>query len=356
MVVIRHGPARPARPARPAPPDPHRPVKRLAGFPRVPLATLPTPLDAAPRLSAELGVDVLLKRDDLTGLGLGGNKVRKLEFLLGAAIEDGAGTVVTFGALQSNHARQTAAACARLGLRCELVLTRTVDRHGPAFEAGGNVQLDRLFGATVTLVENDDDEIAAAVAAVERRVEGRATWIPPGGSDAVGTLGYVAAGIELAEQLLDVGAAPADVVVAVSTGGTYAGLLTGLRLGGSLARVRGVCVYRPAARTREAVEGLLAGVAERLDVPAVPSNEILLDDGFLGDGYGLPTPGMVDALRLVARTEGVALDPVYTGKAADALRTWSRTGSLDRGTTAVFVHTGGAPGLFAYPDLDLSSD
>ena len=323
----------------------------LATVPRVPLAALPTPLDPAPRLSAELGVDVLVKRDDLTGLGLGGNKVRKLEFLLGAAIADGAETVVTFGALQSNHARQTAAACARLGLGCAVVLTRAVDRHGPAFESGGNVLLDHLFGATVTVVDSDDDEMARAVRAVERRVQGRAAWIPPGGSDPVGTLGYVVAGLELAGQLRDVDTAPTDVVVAVSTGGTYAGLLTGLRLGGSLARVRGVCVYRPADRTRDAVEELLVGVADRLGVPPVPTEEVLLDDGFIGDGYGLPTPGMVDAVGVVGRTEGVALDPVYSGKAADALCTWARTGSFGPDATVVFVHTGGAPGLFAYPEL-----
>jgi D-cysteine desulfhydrase family pyridoxal phosphate-dependent enzyme len=327
------------------------PMIDLGRFPLVPLATLPTPIEPAPRLSRELGHEVVVKRDDLTGLGLGGNKVRKLEFLLGAAVADGADTIVTFGALQSNHARQTAAACARLGLACELVLTRAVDRHGPAFEEGGNVALDHLFGATVTVVDNDEDEMAAAVAAVEGRIDGRAAWIPPGGSSAVGTLGYVAAGTELAGQLLERGSTPDDVVVAVSTGGTYAGLLTGLRLGGCPARVRGVCVYRPADRTREAVERLLADTAELLGVPPVPSSEVLLDDSFLGDGYGLPTAGMVDALALVARAEGIALDPVYTGKAADALISWARSGSFGPEASVVFVHTGGAPGLSAYPEL-----
>jgi D-cysteine desulfhydrase family pyridoxal phosphate-dependent enzyme len=315
------------------------------------LSELPTPLDPAPRLSSALDTDVMIKRDDLTSTGLGGNKIRKLEYLLGAALADGADTVVTFGALQSNHARQTAAACARTGLRCELVLTRAVPRSGPAFDSGGNVALDRLFGATVTVVDNDDDQLAAAVTAVERRVTGRAAWIPPGGSDAVGTLGYVAAGLELADQILDSGASVTDVVVAVSTGGTYAGLLTGLRMGGILARVRGVCVYRTADRTRDAVEGLLRGVADLLRTPPASTDDVHLDDSFLGDGYGLPTPGMVDAVTLVARTEGVVLDPVYTGKAAHALHTWARANAFGPGANVVFLHTGGAPGLFAYPDV-----
>lgn len=323
----------------------------LDGFPRVHLSGLPTPLDPAPRLSSELGCGVLIKRDDLTATGLGGNKIRKLEFLVGAALADGADTVVTFGALQSNHARQTAAACARTGLRCELILTRAVPRTGPAFEAGGNVALDHLFGATVTVVDNDDDQMAAAVTAVERRITGRAAWIPPGGSDAVGTLGYVDAGLELADQILDSGAGVTDVVVAVSTGGTYAGLLTGLRMGGSLARVRGVCVYRPADRTRESIARLLTGVADLLGTTPASPDEVVLDDTFLGDGYGLPTPGMVDAVSLFARTEGLVLDPVYTGKAADALTTWARATAFGSGATVVFVHTGGAPGLFAYPDV-----
>lgn len=326
----------------------------LDGFPRVSLSGFPTPLDPAPRLSVELGSEVWIKRDDLTGTGLGGNKIRKLEFLLGAALADGADTVVTFGALQSNHARQTAAACARVGLHCELILTRAVPRTGPEFETNGNVLLDRLFGATCTVIDDDDVHRAAAVDRARTRVEersGRAYWIPPGGSNAVGTLGYVAAGLELADEILDAGGSVTDVVVAVSTGGTYAGLLTGLRMGGSLARVRGVCVYRPVESSAAVVERLLTEVAERLGRPSAPTDEVQLDDGFLGDGYGIPTAGMVGAMQLVARTEGIALDPVYTGKAAHALQTWAQAGSFGPGAGVVFVHTGGTPGLFAYPDL-----
>jgi D-cysteine desulfhydrase family pyridoxal phosphate-dependent enzyme len=332
------------------------PAATLAGaldrFPRVALATLPTPLDAAPRLSAELGAEVLIKRDDLTGLGLGGNKVRKLEFLLGAALSEGCDTVVTFGALQSNHARQTAAACARLGLRCELVLTRAVPRDGASYLHGANVLLDELFGAHCSVVDNDDDALAAAVDGVRAGVAergGRAHWIPPGGSDAVGTLGYVVAGLELAGQLAAVGTTPSDVVVGVSTGGTQAGLLVGLRAAGVDATVRGVAVYRDAGRTRDAVTELVAAVDGLLGT-ATPAGDVVITDRFRGPGYGLPTAGMADAVRTVARAEGIALDPVYSGKAADALVTWCRERELGGGPV-VFVHTGGAPGLFAYPDV-----
>jgi D-cysteine desulfhydrase family pyridoxal phosphate-dependent enzyme len=329
----------------------------LSAFRRVRLFEAPTPLQPAPRLSAALGPDVLVKRDDLTVLGLGGNKVRKLEYLLGRATAEGCDTVVTFGALQSNHARQTAAACAVAGLRCELVLTRAVPRSGEAFDRGGNVALDHLFGATVTVVDNDDDLIAGAVAEVTERITARgstASWIPPGGSDAVGTLGYVAAGMELGEQILELDRHVGDVVVAVSTGGTYAGLLTGLRIAGSLAKVHGVCVYKPAARTREVVEGLLGDVAGLLGRRPLPATAVHLDDSFLGDGYGLPNPGTLDALRTFARTEALVLDPVYTGKAAEALVAWAGERRFGAGSGVVFVHTGGAPGLGAYPDLDLS--
>jgi D-cysteine desulfhydrase family pyridoxal phosphate-dependent enzyme len=323
------------------------------------LAALPTPLEPARRLGAALGLPELwVKRDDLTALGLGGNKVRKLEFALGAALDAGCDTVVTFGALQSNHARQTAAACARLGLGCELVLTRAVPVTGPAFERSGNLLLDDLFGATVHVVAHDDAALAATVDGVRHAVAargGRAWWVPPGGSDAVGTLGYVAAGLELAAQARDAGIDLAHAVVATSTGGTQAGLLTGLRLAGSTAAVHGVAVYRDEARTHEAVAALATSVAEALGTEAVDPADVSVDGSFRGGGYGLPTPAMWAALDAWARTEGVVLDPVYSGKAAAARAGWAADGRLAGGAT-VFLHTGGSPGLFAYADLRPTSE
>lgn len=341
----------------PAPIDSPYSSPSISAFPRRPLFDAPTRLEHAPRLSTEVGQDVLIKRDDLTVVGLGGNKVRKLEYLLGRAIADDCDTIVTFGALQSNHARQTAAACVIAGLRCELILTRAVPRSSTAFDHGGNVALDHLFGATVTVVDNDDDLIGAAVDGVVARIAERggvAHWIPPGGSDAVGTLGYVAAGIELAAQIRHSARPVSDVIVAVSTGGTYAGLLTGLRLGESSAQVHGVCVYKSAERTHEVVDALLREVADLIGHRQPPHTDVHLDDSFLGDGYGLPSVGTLDAMRTFARTEALVLDPVYTGKAAEALIAWTAARRFDPEGTVVFVHTGGAPGLGAYPDLDLS--
>ncbi len=330
---------------------------------RVDLGATAAPLERAVRFGDAVGAEVWLQREDVGALGGGGNKLRKLEFLLGAALERGCDTVVTFGALQSNHARQTAAACARLGLRCELVLTRAVPRAGEAFERSGNVLLDRLFGAGLTIVDHDDAELELAVAGLRNRLrdEGRrAIWIPPGGSDATGTIGWVRGGSELAGRLDDAGLAPASIVVAVSTGGTIAGLGLGLGRSDRADRILGVCVYRPRERTAEVVDGLVRDTAELLDppgsagaAPVVARTE--LTDEFLGAGYGLPTPAMRRAVELLARTEGIAADPVYSGKALAAVVERCRNGRLGRrdghDEPVVVVLTGGGPGLFAYPDV-----
>ena len=320
-------------------------------LPRHPLGTVPTPFEPLDRLGAELGLPLWVKRDDLTGLGLGGNKVRKLEYLLADALATGCDTVVTFGALQSNHARQTAAACARAGLHCVLVLTRTVPRTGEAYTDGGNVLLDRLFGADVRVV--DPDEVGATVATLtdELAAAGRlARWVPPGGSDAVGTAGYVRGGQELATDAAAAGVALSHVVVASSSGGTQAGLLLGLRAAGCDATVHGIAVYKDAERTTATVTQLVARTAELLGTDAPADDEVRCDDRFLGDGYGIPTPEMAAAVARFARTEGLVLDPVYSGKAAAALVAMAGAGELDGATGVAFVHTGGSPSLFAYVD------
>ena len=324
---------------------------RLDELPRHTLGTLPTPFEPLDRLSAELGLPLWVKRDDLTGLGLGGNKVRKLEHLLGDALANNCDTVVTFGALQSNHARQTAAACARAGLHCVLVLTRTVPRTGDAYTDGGNVLLDRLFGADVRVVDPDAVEAAVVALTDELAAAGRrARWVPPGGSDTVGTAGYVLGGLELAADAAAAGVELSHVVVASSSGGTQAGLLLGLRAAGCSATVHGVAVYKDADRTRTTVTKLVAGTAELLGLSATADDEVVCDDRFLGDGYGLPTGAMADAVHRAARTEGLVLDPVYSGKAAAALFAMAGSGEVDGATGVVFVHTGGSPSLFAYVD------
>ncbi len=323
----------------------------LTGIPRVDLATLPTPLMPAERLSERLGAEIWIKRDDLTGLAMGGNKVRKLEFLLGDAKEQGCDVVATFGALQSNHARQTAAACAALGLECHLILTRSVPRRDSLYTSNGNLLLDELFGAEIHVCENDDAAISDAVSTVERMVAGNgqtARWIAPGGSEPIGAFGYVAAGLELADQMGQLGINVSEVFHASATGGTQSGLVLGLHLAGNSAAVRGVAVYQSAPDTRSAVSLLMSESAGLLGVESPPESKIDVIDGHMGDGYGIPTDAMRNALSLFATTEGIALDPVYSGKAAGALLAAAEAGELHQATPTVFLHTGGNPGLFAY--------
>lgn len=308
----------------------------LSSFPRVPLGSWPTPLDECPRLSTALGATILVKRDDVGGIGLGGNKLRKLEFTLAAALADGADRIITFGGVQTNHGRLTAASCARLGLRCDLVLTRSVPRSGFAYDRSGNVALDDLFGARVHVCDTDDEAVAVA----ERLAGERSVTLPVGGSSGLGVLGYVAAAAELQEQLGD---RKVDrIVCALGSGGTVAGLALGTET-----PITAVTVSRPADAAMAVVTAVAGLAAQVLEAGEPKLDHVTADDRALGEGYGVPTDDVWSALRLFARTEGLVLDPVYTGKAAAGLVSGVRPGE-----TVVFWHTGGAPGLFGYaPDL-----
>lgn len=323
---------------------------RLDRFPRVTLAHLPTPLEPCRRLQRERGGPLVwLKRDDCTGLATGGNKTRKLEFLLGKVLAAGAGAVVTTGALQSNHARQTAAACARLGIPCHLVLRRAVPRHDGHYAESGNVLLDGLLGASVELVDTAAEAATAMAAIVERA---GAASIPLGGSDPIGALGYVDAGFELADQLAAAGINASAVVCAASSCGTAAGLTIGLAAAGG-PPVVAVAVSDSGEWIAKATAGLITATCDLLGIAAVAPPAVI--DDCIGDAYGVPTPEGLAAIELLARTEGVLLDPVYTGKAfahvaglleSSGDRAGSRSGGA--GDDVVFVHTGGVPGLFAY--------
>lgn len=331
----------------------------LARESRVSLGHLPTPLEPLDGLSRVLGAGprLFIKRDDCTGLAFGGNKVRKLEFLVGEALAAGADTLITTGGVQSNHARQTAAAAAKLGLRCELVLPRMVAGRDPAYESSGNRLLDDWLGARVQVVEKPADVIDAVVGIQARAAArgGRATFIPAGGSSATGCLGYAAAALELAAQLERQRLRLDAIVLAVSTGGTLAGLLVGLEALGIATPVIGIGVYGPAAQVRLGVRDLAEKTRLRLGTSALPDSRIDLRDGWLGPGYGLPTEAMREALTLAARSEGLLLDPVYTGKAMAGLISMRRQEILP-GSNVLFWHTGGAPGLFAYPELVPAGD
>jgi D-cysteine desulfhydrase family pyridoxal phosphate-dependent enzyme len=324
--------------------------ERLDAIPRLPLAHVPTPLEPAPRLGAACGIPSLwVKRDDATGLALGGNKARKLEYLLADAQEAGADTLLTVGGVQSNHARMTAAAACRLGMACELFL----EGERPS-EQQGNLLLDGLFGARVRLLGPATLHVmneAMGARAAELSANGRVPYpIPVGGSNALGALGYVAAAREVAMQAsaqnLDIGA----IVVAVGSTGTLAGLAVGVRLFLPKTRLIGVSVSSPTVRCQSKCSRIAREVAERLVAPgAGAAHDPEVTDAFIGPGYGIPSPEAMAAIRLAARSEGLILDPIYTGKAFAGLQAMATDGALPRDRAVVFWHTGGSPALFAFP-------
>lgn len=308
---------------------------------KIALSTWPTPLEPMPRLAAELRLgedDLWIKRDDLIGLGGGGNKVRKLEWTVGAALSEGADTVVTTGAAQSNHARLTAAAGARLGLDVVLVFPGTPDS---AAGGSGNLVLDGLFGARILWAGDAAPSALADVAddVCERlRREGaRPYLIPFGGSSPLGARGYVDGGEELRAQLPDVD----HVVVALGSGGTMAGLI------GSLGEQRVLGVHCGAVAAPAAT---VAGLASALTGRTVDTASLRIRTDQVGAGYGVLHEPVLDAMRTAATTEGIVLDPVYSGRAMAGLVAAVRDGDIRRGERTVFLHTGGLPGLFGHAE------
>ncbi|MFT5391646.1 MAG: L-cysteate sulfo-lyase [Gammaproteobacteria bacterium] len=331
------------------------PMKNLDRFARSPLAHLPTVLEPLPGVSGWLGgPEIWVKRDDQTGVGGGGNKMRKLEFLLGHALAQGADTILTAGGVQSNHVRQTAAAASRLGLRCMAVLEEPAQQMSPEFYRSGNLMLDTLFGAQLRRVAPGSD-INAALGrwSDELAAEGGRPYIVPvGGSNPVGALGYVNCAFELCEQINAWPSPPAAIVLATGSAGTQAGLLVGLHLAQIDIPVIGVCVSRTSAVQDEKVSALAMATLEHLGAVGSPPNlAVLTHDGEVGPGYGLPTEGMREAVREVARRDALLLDPVYTGKAFAGLVALVRAQHFHCGERVVFLHSGGAHALFAYPNL-----
>ena len=322
----------------------------LARFPRVRLAHLPTPLEPLPRLSEALGVDLWIKRDDCTGLAGGGNKTRKLEFLLGAAFEEGADTLVTQGAVQSNHVRQTAAAAAAHGLKCEVILEERTGSKAIDYTRNGNVLLDHLFGATVRFVPGGTDmpaELETTAAEVRAR-GGKPYVIPGGGSNAIGALGYVDCAREIVVQCDELDLAIDRIVTATGSAGTHAGLVAGLAVLGADIPVLGIGVRAPKDRQEANVLKLARETAALLGHPdRVKDQMVVADCDYVGEGYGLIDQGVVDALTLAARTDGIVLDPVYSGKAMKGLIALARSGRFGE-ERVVFLHTGGAQGIFGY--------
>ncbi len=328
----------------------------LRGVPRLKLGHFPTPLDYLARASAEFDVDLWIKRDDCTGLGGGGNKVRKLEFLLAEALELKTDVLLTVGSEQSNHARLTAAAAARLGIGCELILTQPDVSPGPEYSSNGNILLSHMFGAKVRVLPRGQDSAPAMDAhASDLRAKGRSPYcIPLGGSNALGTLSYIAAVDELASQTSKQAAAFDYVVLASGSGGTQAGIALGAVLFGQTWKLYGVSVGRGADAQHDRVAAVAEDCRQHLSThfgTEIGTNvEIEVHDGARGPGYGQPSTEMSAAVTKLAELEGILLDPVYTGKAFAGLAQLIERGSIPRGSKVLFWHTGGAPALFAYPN------
>jgi D-cysteine desulfhydrase family pyridoxal phosphate-dependent enzyme len=333
---------------------------------RVPLATLPTPIHELPRLRDALGGTTLcpkifIKRDDLTGLALGGNKARKLEYLIGDALDRHCTAVLTTGAAQSNHARMTAAAARASGLNVHLVLT--ADANPPI---QGNLLLDYLFGAVVhyvpppadpTLATSDEEAAKVAEVLADLHARGERPYeIAVGGSTGIGVLGYTYGTREIVDQLSAIGEHVTRLYHASGSRGTQAGLTLGAKWCHASYTVYGVAVSGGESFKRERALRIaneaseLAGIGIR-----VTADDLVTDQGYIGAGYGIPTPECIEAIQLLAECEGILLDPVYTAKAMACLIDHARTGQLDPATPVMFLHTGGVPALFAHAERFRSS-
>jgi L-cysteate sulfo-lyase len=326
----------------------------LSRHPRVSLAHLPTPLEFLPRLTDHLGgPKIFVKRDDCTGLGTGGNKTRKLEFLMAEARSEGATTVITQGAVQSNHARQTAAAAARLGFNCELVFESRIEDASDAYLHSGNVLLDRMFGARIRTVAKGADMTAELDAVAEHlRKGGDVPYvIPGGGSNPTGALGYVNCALELIMQANSQNLAIDHVVHATGSAGTQAGLAVGLKATHANVPLLGIGVGAAREAQEQRVFELATATAKFVGAAGVVQREdIVCNCDYVGPGYGVPTRAMNEAILLLARLEGLLFDPVYTGKALAGMIDLVRKGFFADAENIVFIHTGGSAGLFAYAD------
>ncbi|MEE3649821.1 MULTISPECIES: D-cysteine desulfhydrase [unclassified Brenneria] len=328
----------------------------LARFPRLALGHFPTPLEPLPALTDYLGgPTIYIKRDDATGLATGGNKTRKLEFLLADARQQGADVIITQGATQSNHVRQTIAAAAKLGLKTKILLEKRVTDYGEEYQRSGNILLDNLLGGEIVdhLPAGTDMQQAMETLADSLRKEGRKPYvIPGGGSSPVGALGYVACAEELLFQSSQQRLRIDHIVHATGSTGTQAGLVTGLTATNSQIPLLGISVRAPREKQEENVYALAQQTWRLLGIAGeIPRQAVKVNSDYVGKGYGIPTEGTLEALTLLAQLEGILLDPVYSGKGMAGLIDLIRQGHFDRDQNIVFIHTGGAAGLFGYRQL-----
>jgi len=330
----------------------------LAKFPRRRYTAGQTPIEKAHRFSEVLGgPDIYIKRDDLLGLSAGGNKTRKLEFLVADALAQGADTLITCGAVQSNHCRLTLSAAVKEGLKCRLVLEERVPGTFDS-KASGNIFLFNLLGAEKIRVVSAGSDMIAEMQQVAEEVaaEGRKAYIiPGGGSNAIGATGYVACAQEILDQTFELGLNIDTLVCASGSAGTQAGLVTGFYGCNMNIPVIGINVSRASEEQEEIVYGLVRETADYVGVNSeIPRDAVNCFGDYVGPGYSLPTPEMAEAVKLVARTEGILLDPVYTGKTMAGLIDLVRQGYFKKESNILFVHTGGSPALYVYADYLLS--
>ncbi len=327
-------------------------------FPRVELSHRPTPLELLNNVSAEFGTNVWIKRDDCTGLAFGGNKSRQLEFYIGQAMQQGADTLLTTGAIQSNHVRMTVAAARKMGLEVEVQLEHRVARDQPEYHNSGNPFLVKLMGAKIHYYAEGEDEAGADGALEQRAAEiakegGKAFVIPLSNAHTpYGALGYVDGGEELMAQLNERQIVPARFIVPTGSASTHTGILLGVRACGSTIPVHGVCVRRDAHSQLQRVSTKLKSVIEAIGIDiSIPDADIICDDSMLAPGYGLLNDATVAAIRYLARREGILLDPTYSGKTFAVLLEMLQRGDFNADDHVLFLHTGGAPSVFAYPEL-----
>ncbi len=328
----------------------------LSRFPRLHFAHLPTPLEPLERISANLGgPNIWIKRDDCTGLSSGGNKTRKLEFLMADAVDRGADTIITQGATQSNHARQTCAIAAKLGFDCHILLEDRTGYQDEAYAYNGNVLLDQLHGASISIRPADSNMNAEMEQLADQlRDDGKKPYvIPGGGSNETGALGYVNAAFELTHQANERSLRIDQLVHATGSAGTQAGLVVGMEAMNCGIPVYGVSVRAAKQAQEENVYGLAQRTAEfmGLSPDLVAREKVVANSDYVGDGYGLPTNSMVEAVKMLASYEGILLDPVYSGKGFAGLIGLIRKGHFKKDENVVFLHTGGSVSLFAYPKI-----
>lgn len=324
----------------------------LSRFPRIRLAHLPTPLEPLTRLSEELGgPEIWIKRDDCTGLSTGGNKTRKLEFLMAEAQNQGADTVMTQGAIQSNHVRQTSAFAAKLGIKCHALLEDRTGYTDDNYNHNGNVFIDLLHGATYEKRGPGLDMNAEMESVAEKLREGGANvyTIPGGGSNSTGALGYVDCAFEILHQANEMGLVIDHIVHATGSAGTQAGLISGLKAMNVNIPLLGISVRAPKEEQEENVYNLAIETTAKLGCPSVVNrDDIVANSDYVGEGYGLPTEAGIEAITMFAELEGILLDPVYSSKGASGLIDLIRKGRFKKSDRVVFIHTGGSASLFGY--------